>query len=71
MHPIDTAPKDGTVINVTQERLYRWLPYKPNSQQVKQGIQGRWQTPNEYGGWDNAELYGLGWLPADETGEGG
>lgn len=33
----------------------RWHPYKPNSQQAKRGIKGRWQEMGEYGGWHNCE----------------
>lgn len=50
----DDAPKDGTVIYGHTWSPYRWLPYKPNSEQAKRGAKGRWQTMNEYGGWESA-----------------
>lgn len=51
--PINTAPLDGTPIYLRVVQPYRFLPYKPNSQQAKSGQLGRWQMMNEYGGWDN------------------
>lgn len=49
----DEPPKDRTVIYRRVISVYRFQPYKPNSQQFKQGLKGRWQEMNEYGGWDN------------------
>jgi hypothetical protein len=31
----------------------RFLPYKPNSEQARRGIAGRWQAMNEFGAWQN------------------
>ena len=59
---IDSAPKDGTVIEVQVITLMRWLPYKPTSQQFKRGEKGRWQRHNGYG-WENAEYVGMWRLP--------
>jgi hypothetical protein len=49
----DDPPKDGTVIYRRVISVYRFQPYKLNSQQAKRGQKGRWQEMNEYGGWDN------------------
>jgi hypothetical protein len=49
----DMPPQDGTPIYKRVIQPYRFLPYKPNSQQFKRGEKGRWQMMNEYGGWDN------------------
>jgi hypothetical protein len=46
-------PKDGTPIVMQVENVFRYLPYKPSSQQAKRGDKGRWQEMNEFGGWDN------------------
>lgn len=46
-------PQDGTPIYIQTVQPYRFMPYKPNSQQFKRGEKGRWQMMNEYGGWDN------------------
>lgn len=48
---IDEAPKDGTLIAALV--TIRWRPYKPNSEQYRRGIKGRWQEANGYGGWVN------------------
>lgn len=45
----DEPPKDGTVIYRRVISVYRFQPYKPNSQQFKRGQRGRWQEMNEYG----------------------
>jgi hypothetical protein len=60
--PIETAPMDGTEIVCLVRQTYRWLPYKPSSEQFRHGLKGRWQKANEYGGWDNASPP-EGWLP--------
>lgn len=62
--PLDTAPKDGRYIYVRQNAVYRWLPYKPNSQERQRGKKGRWQRHNGYG-FDNAELVGESWQNAE------
>ena len=61
--PIETAPKD-IYIHVQQAATYRWMPYKPNSQEWKRGKKGRWQKHTGYG-FDNAELEGTGWKSAE------
>ena len=63
--PIETAPEHG-YIYVQQAATYRWLPYKPNSQEWKRGKKGRWQKHTGYG-FDNAELEGTGWMPVPPT----
>lgn len=62
--PLDSAPKDGTIIHVVQEATYRWLPYSENSQQFKVGLIGRWQRFNGKT-WQTEELTGSGWRPAE------
>lgn len=52
----DPMPLDGTVIYRRTAQPYRFLPYKPNSQQAKSGTLGRWQMMNEYGGWDSCPV---------------
>lgn len=49
----DAMPQDGTVIYRRTWSIYRYQPYKPNSQQFKRGEKGRWQEMNEYGSWEN------------------
>lgn len=51
--PIETAPKDGTPFYARHQSPYRFQPYKPSSEQYRRGQRGRWQTMNEYGGWEN------------------
>lgn len=55
--PIETAPKDGKSFYVQAHYKvpFKWKPYKPKSQQFKQGIRGRWQEMNDYGGWENSD----------------
>lgn len=55
--PIKTAPKDGKSFYVQAHYKvpFKWKPYKPKSQQFKQGIKGRWQEMNDYGGWENSD----------------
>lgn len=48
--PIDDSVKDGKPFLVTVSM--RWAGYKPNSEQYRKGIKGRWQIANEYG-WEN------------------
>jgi hypothetical protein len=47
--PAETAPKDGTIFYVGT--AVKWKPYKPNSEQARRGIKGRWMESNGYGGW--------------------
>jgi hypothetical protein len=49
----DKMPMDGTPIYIRVIQPFRFLPYKPNSQQAKRGETGRWQMMDEYGGWQN------------------
>lgn len=69
----DDPPKDGTPFYMQTISVLRFKPYKPNSQQAKQGIKGRWQEMNEYGGWENCpHPLGRKWsldLPATLTKE--
>lgn len=58
------APMDGTVIYIRTTQPFRFMPYKPNSQQAKRGEKGRWQMMNEFGGWDNCHPLGNEWKPA-------
>lgn len=48
----DQLPENDDPVAATE--LYRYKRYKPNSQQFKNGIKGRWQRFNGYG-WDNSE----------------
>lgn len=48
-------PQDGSVFYGHVYMPFRWKAYKPNSEQFRRGIKGRWQTMSEYGGWDNAK----------------
>ena len=50
----DRPPKDGSTIYGHSWSPYRWLAYKPSSEQARRGVEGRWQTMNEFGGWENA-----------------
>lgn len=49
---------------VYAKRLVRYKLYKPQSQQFKRGIKGRWQEFNGYG-WDNCEPP-VEWLNPEE-----
>lgn len=50
----ETAPPmDGTPFYALVRLPMRYLPYKPNSEQRRRGIKGRWQAMNDYGGWEN------------------
>lgn len=55
--PQDCVPVVGT-------EFYRFKHYKPNSQQAKRGIKGRWQRWNGYG-WDNSEAP-ESWKPCEK-----
>jgi len=61
--PMETAPKDR-YITVQQHAVYRWLPYRQGSEQLRKGITGRWQRYVGYG-FENAELSGYGWRNAE------
>lgn len=59
--PLESAPQDrDQYIRVYSFEVFRWLPYKPNSNEFKRGQKGRWQKHTGYG-FDNAELEGLGY----------
>lgn len=51
---VDAPPQDGSVFYGHWWSPTRWLAYKPSSEQARRGIKGRWQTMNEFGGWENA-----------------
>ena len=53
--PIETAPKDGTPFYARHQSPYRYQPYKPGAPQLRVGKKGRWQSMNDYGGWENCE----------------
>lgn len=62
---INSAPKDGTPIDIRAVSTFRFQPYKPNSDQRRKGILGRWQTVTEYGGWNNCSEPQGEWRPND------
>ncbi|MGY5811024.1 hypothetical protein ACXHXG_25410 [Rhizobium sp. LEGMi198b] len=69
----DEMPEDGTVIYRRIIQPYRFLPYKPNSEEAKRGKRGRWQVMDEAGGWDNCgEPLGTEWTAENpfKTAEG-
>jgi hypothetical protein len=62
--PLSDLPVPGrepVYVNVrtTVTSTYRWLPYRNGSQQLRQGIAGRWQSATDFG-WDNATLPAAG-----------
>jgi len=57
--PIKTAPRDGSMIAVVT--YVRWQPYKPASEQYRNGTKGRWQSHNGYG-WENMDGTPEEWL---------
>lgn len=65
VQPIETAPKDGSVILVTE--TYKWVPYKPGAPKHLQG-KGRWMVLTEYG-WERAKNTPSHWLQALAQGE--
>jgi len=61
-------PKDGGVFYGKYYSPYKWKPYKPQAR--KQGYPaGRWQSMNEYGGWDNAKNIPQQWLTEKDFNE--
>lgn len=52
-------------VPVVIKKLARYKYYKPNSQQFKRGIKGRWQEFNGYG-WDNMAEEPLAWENAED-----
>jgi len=49
-NPIESIPKEpGRYVRVRTSNVYRWLPYKPASNEFKRGIKGRWQRFDGYG----------------------
>lgn len=50
---VETPPNNTLVIG-HYAKLVRYKRYKPNSEQVKRGIEGRWQEWNGHG-WTNCE----------------
>jgi len=66
--PLESAPQDrDQYIRVYSFEVFRWLPYKPGSNEFKRGQKGRWQKHTGYG-FDNAELAGLGYQLLGEDG---
>lgn len=63
--PMEDAPHTR-YIEVQQRAVYRWLPYKANSEQRRKGVLGRWQRHTGYG-FENAELSGYGWRLAEQS----
>jgi hypothetical protein len=63
--PIESAPRDGSVFyGVGYAQIpYRFKLYSPYSQEYKQGIKGRWQRLDEYGGWNNTVTPPQNWIP--------
>lgn len=47
---------EGVEVTIRFEKVLRYHFYRPNSQQFRKGIKGRWQQMNEYGGWDNMDV---------------
>jgi len=66
--PASTAPMDGTEIYMRQLQPMRYKLYKPNSQEFKRGIKGRWQSMTDYGGWENCSDTNLTEWCTDEEG---
>lgn len=63
-----TAPMDGTEIYMRSLTPMRYKLYKPNSQEFKRGIKGRWQSMTDYGGWENCSCDNLTEWCTDEEG---
>lgn len=60
---MNTLPMDGTEFYARVETPMRYKLYKPNSNEAKSGIKGRWQEMNQYGGWDNTDVVPVEWRP--------
>ena len=67
--PAGTEPRDGTPIIARMPVTVRWLPYKPGSVQYQNGLRGRWQEANEFGGWANTRVKPMEWRPVREFGK--
>lgn len=53
--PMETAPEDGSWLEVRQRELFRFKLYKPGAPERRRR-RGRWQKlTNEYGRWQNCE----------------
>jgi hypothetical protein len=63
----DRLPEQDDIVEIP--RTARYELYKPNSQQFKKGIKGRWQVFNGYG-WDNLGYDPSRWIPQAKQGEG-
>ncbi len=50
---IETAPRDGEPFYVRELTPMRFKPYSKKSNEYRNGMKGRWQRMNDYGGWDN------------------
>lgn len=61
------APKDGSIFYAVVRIPMKWKPYKPTSQQAKQGIKGRWVESNGFGGWNNSQYQPDQWQPLPAT----
>lgn len=51
----DAPPTDGSVFYGHTWSPYRWHSYSERSEQRRRGIKGRFQTMNDWGGWENAK----------------
>ncbi|WP_454760644.1 hypothetical protein [Caulobacter segnis] len=49
----EVPPMDGTPFYALVRVPMRYRRYKPGAPQLRQGIKGRWQQMNEFGGWEN------------------
>lgn len=59
-----SLPADSTPVLGHFTKLVRFHRYKPNSEQAKRGIEGRWQEWNGHG-WTNCDEPDS-WEPAEE-----
>ncbi len=60
-------PENCVPVQVNIVNTYRYNHYKPQSQQYKRGIKGRWQKFNGWG-WDNCDAPNQ-WKPQPPQGE--
>ena len=58
--PIETAPRDGTVISVAT--MVRWTRYKAGAPKWAQKLGGRWQYFDGFG-WRNFDEKPDYWMP--------